>query len=74
MYSKCIYHFVDFIRIKDALILEQEAIRADIERVANEIEELDKEIRVFIARNTVCLDDPELQKRRKRRRRRNIPT
>ncbi len=47
---------VDLDRIKDSLIIEQEEIRVSIERVANEIEQLDQMIRIHISRNTACLD------------------
>lgn len=65
------FRFVDLIRIEQALMTEQEEIRDDIERVANQIEVLDEMIRVHISRNTACLDTGVLGKRRKRRRRRS---
>ena len=43
-------------------------IRDDVGRVAIELEELDRNIRTHIARNTQCLDAGTLQKRRRRRR------
>ena len=58
----------DLIRVEQALMVEQEGIRDDIERVANQIEVLDATIRTHISRNTVCLDTGVLQKKRRKRR------
>lgn len=53
----------DLVRIQNALFLEQEEIRDDIERVANEIEMLDSSIRLHISRNTACLDTVAISKK-----------
>ncbi len=58
----------DLVRIRTALFLEQEEIRADVGRVGNELEMLDQTIRVHIARNTACLDTGILSKKKRRRR------
>ena len=57
----------DFRRIQQFIMTEQQVIRDDIERAANEIESLDTEIRGHISRNTACLDVGVVRKRRKRK-------
>lgn len=54
----------DFERIRNALFTEQEQIRSDVDRVANELQKLDLTIRLHIARNTACLDSGILSKRK----------
>ena len=39
-----------------ALMLEQEEIRSDIGRIANELEELRELIQLRITKNTACMD------------------
>ena len=55
-------------RIEDELREEQLVIRADIERVANEVELINSSIEMHISRNTVCLESSNIAKKKRRRR------
>ena len=58
----------DLLRIQEMVVTRQGEIQDDIERVANEIESLDNEIRIHIARNTACLSFDVLAKKKRKRR------
>jgi len=55
------------VRIEAELMLEQEEIRADIERIANQLERLNQQIQSHVSRNTACLDESGLSKKKRRR-------
>lgn len=58
-------------RIERDLVIEQGEIRADIQRIANQLELLNAEIQSRVARNTGCLDIGTTSKRRRKRSRRH---
>ena len=58
----------DLERTENSLITEQQLIRDDVLRVANELEALEIEIERHVAINTRCLDGPVLSKKKRKKR------